>query len=200
MEGVEVLALVVGEPSDALLVQIGEQRVADGMRGVGTDRHQDVSQFHQRRYLVLLVLAIGFEIVVPLAFPESAVEILQPDGALLVADNLGHLLDVVHFAVLLAAVVVDTVNLAAVESVIAVGEQRQRVTRRQLCDAMVGTDAVDAARRRCQQRTALMDQLPAGMADSRDGLENLVAQLEQSAQRAGVDDAAEPLDGQYLSA
>ena len=69
MEGVEALALVVGEPRDTLLVKVGEQRVANGSCGVGTDRHQDVAEVHQRRDFVLVALTEGLEVAVGLALP-----------------------------------------------------------------------------------------------------------------------------------
>ena len=83
--GVEVLALVVGEPCDILRVMIGERGIADGGYGIDADGHERVAEIDECRYLVAAVLGEWFEDARPLVAPQLAVEVLQPDGARRVA-------------------------------------------------------------------------------------------------------------------
>ena len=131
---------------------------------------------------------MGFEFLAGcLLAPHVAIQVLQPDGSLIVLKDLSHLLQRAQQRSVAAVSVhdIETIHLATVYQA-AVSQQGRRVCVRQLRQATITPQAEYAAGGGCQQTARCAGQFPAGMINARHCLQTMTGLAVEAIVRTNI--------------
>ena len=161
LEGVKTFSLAIGQPGVSVAVEIGEKRVGERFLSAGFYRQHFIIVLNKRGNLAVLTLCLWEEMLLVCALPDVSIQILQPDGSLLVFQYHGNTLGIAYlFAMAIEIVTIDTICLTSIKTSVN-DHDRCGIGCGQMGDTC-RTDLKDSIGCRSQQTAVVLDELPAG--------------------------------------